>query len=116
MPDSSIRCTLLIGNAHSATSPAGCSYSSPVTTLVYATPIAFFFVESSRTLVTHECVRSSKVGCAIAFGITVMCGLPLAFASQPNRSQWPQYTQAPRREPSGFVYACYAFAHGRGNG
>jgi hypothetical protein len=90
MPDSSIRWTLLIAYAHSATIAAGCSYSSPEETSVYATPIAFFFVESSITLVTHECARSSKVGCVIALGMTVMCGLPFALASQPKRSQWPQ--------------------------
>src|SRR6185503_20631076 len=116
MPDSSIRWTLLIAYAQSATIAAGCSYSWPVETSVYDTPTAFFLEESSITFVTHECVRSSKLGCAIAFGITVMCGLPFALASQPKRSQCPQYTHAPRRDPSGFVYARDAFAHGRGNG
>ena len=76
--------------AQSATIDAGCSYSSPVVTSVYMTPVAFFFVESSRTFVTHAWVRSSKFGLAIAIGMTVMCGLPLAFASHPNRSQCPQ--------------------------
>src|SRR5450631_4097813 len=38
-------------------------------------------------------------------GMTVMWGLPLAFASQPKRWQWPQYWHAPKREPSGLVYA-----------
>src|SRR5712691_7589635 len=46
------------------------------------------------------CVRSSKFGLRIAIGMTVICGLPLAFASQPKRWQWPQYWQAPKREPN----------------
>ena len=43
--------------------------------------------ESLSTLVTQELVRSSKFGLRIAIGITVMCGLPLALASQPKRWQ-----------------------------
>src|SRR5258708_2326014 len=39
----------------------------------------------------------------MAMGMTVMCGLPLAFASQPKRWQWPQYWQPPKREPSRLV-------------
>jgi hypothetical protein len=39
----------------------------------------------------------------MAIGITVISGLPLALASQPKRSQKPQYSQAPNFEPSGLV-------------
>src|SRR5215218_1701823 len=103
MPDSSMMCTLLIAYAHKTTSCAGCSNSSPFITLVYVTPVTRLPLESFNTLVTHECVRNSKFGFFIAIGITVMCGLPLAFASQPKRSQNPQYWHAPSFEPSGFV-------------
>jgi hypothetical protein len=58
---------------------------------------------SFSTFVTHACVRSSKFGLRIAIGMTVMCGLPFAFASQPKRWQKPQYWHAPNRAPSGFV-------------
>ena len=53
------------------------------------------------------CGHCERFGCeANAKGsphMTVMCGLPLALASQPKRSQCPQYTHAPRRAPSGLV-------------
>ena len=56
-----------------------------------------------ETFVTQEWVRSSKFGLRIAIGITAICGLPLAFASQPKRWQKPQYWQAPKFAPSGLV-------------
>ncbi len=36
-------------------------------------------------------------------GSTQTLGEALALASQPNRSQWPQYSQAPSVRPSGLV-------------
>jgi hypothetical protein len=49
--------------------------------------VTFLPVASRLTLVTHARVRSSKFGLRMAIGITVMWGLPLAFASQPKRWQ-----------------------------
>jgi len=67
------------------------------------TPVTRLPLESFSTLVTHACVRNSKFGLRIAIGITVISGLPLAFASQPKRSQKPQYWHAPNLAPSGLV-------------
>ncbi len=54
-------------------------------------------------LVTQAWVRSSKVGCFLASGMTVIGGLPLALDSQPKRSQKPQYWHCPNTEPPGLV-------------
>ena len=67
------------------------------------TPETRLLSESLRILVTHECVRSSKFGLRMAIGITVICGLPFALASQPKRWQYPQYWQGPNFDPSGLV-------------
>src|SRR6478752_4227577 len=103
IPDNSIKCTLLMAYAHSRTIEAGCSNSSPFSKFVYATPVTRLPSLSLSTLVTHECVRSSKFGLRMAIGITVICGLPLALASQPKRWQYPQYWQGPNFDPSGLV-------------
>src|SRR5437016_2676719 len=116
MPDSSIKCVFQRPYAHITMRPAGCSNSSPVMTSMYVTLFACLPVESRLTFVTHARVRNSTFGSRRAIGMTAMCGLPFAFASQPNRSQWPQYWQAPNFAPSGFVYACEAFAAGDMNG
>ena len=74
-------------NLKTAFMPAGCSNSSPFNVFVYSTPVTRLPLGSFRTFVTQVLVRNSKFGFFMAIGITVMCGLPLAFASQPKRWQ-----------------------------
>ena len=64
------------------TSSAGCTNSRPRAS-TYVTPVARLREESRLTRKTVDRVRTSKFGLLCASGMTVKCGLALAFTSHP---------------------------------
>src|SRR6202161_2002113 len=66
---------------------------------------------SISILRTYDSARISQLPVFSAIGITVASVLDLARISQPNDSQNPQFTQAPRPR-----YGCERIAIGPGNG